>query len=278
MKPTTFKELLKNNKHNYILMWILSIPVLICSIVMIVLFPSGLFVSDFSGFSDWFVITNWFIAIYTGFVFIINIVALVFLFKNKQKVYRIVFYLYFLFQFILTFLILLSSYIIPSSFYSFIGESNQGENVPWIGWIVFAMILSAITLVLALFFPIIINIIFLTKSSNQNQDILEEYQELYKQAQRIKINAIVSFFIWITIIGAIVYLILNFIGNIKVLAYDWKDKELNDKKILWGILSLLLIQGIGLLVFSIKVTNKYQELSSLSNMDEKIQSNSNDSK
>ena len=278
MKPTTFKELLKNNKHNYILMWILSIPVLICSIVMIVLFPSGLFVSDFSGFSDWFVITNWFIAIYTGFVFIINIVALVFLFKNKQKVYRIVFYLYFLFQFILTFLILLSSYIIPSSFYSFIGESNQGENVPWIGWIVFAMILSAITLVLALFFPIIINIIFLTKSSNQNQDILEEYQELYKQAQRIKINAIVSFFIWITIIGAIVYLILNFIGNIKVLAYDWKDKELNDKKILWGILSLLLIQGIGLLVFSIKVINKYQELSSLSNMDEKIQSNSNDSK
>lgn len=270
MKPTTFKELLKNNKHNYILMWILSIPVLICSIVMIVLFPSGLFVSDFSGFSDWFVITNWFIAIYTGFVFIINIVAFVFLFKNKQKVYRIVFYLYFLFQFILTFLILLSSYIIPSSFYEFIGESNQGENVPWIGWIVFAMILSAITLVLALFFPIIINIIFLTKSSNQNQDILEEYQELYKQAQRIKINAIVSFFIWITIIGAIVYLILNFIGNIKVLAYDWKDKELNDKKILWGILSLLLIQGIGLLVFSIKVINKYQELSSLSNMDEKM--------
>lgn len=90
--------------------------------------------------------------------------------------------------------------------------------------------------------------------------IKEEYRDLYLQAKKNKKNAFISFFIWITIIGLLIYPILNFIGNIKILVIDWKDEELNKRKILWGVLSLLLLRFIGLFIFTKRIMKKYESI------------------
>ena len=76
--------------------------------------------------------------------------------------------------------------------------------------------------------------------------------ELFKKAKGIKIRAIVGIVLIFTLIGIIASLIISLIDGIIILSTDWNNKELNDSKLLWGLLTLLLLGPIGSLVFGIK--------------------------
>ncbi len=54
--------------------------------------------------------------------------------------------------------------------------------------------------------------------------------------------------------------LLNFILGIIILATDWKNEEINSKKILWGILTLLLLGPIASLVFSVQSRKIYKSI------------------
>lgn len=77
-----------------------------------------------------------------------------------------------------------------------------------------------------------------------------------KELKSIKIRSIVSLVLFITILGLIVSLVLNLIDCIKILSTKWENKEVEDSKLLWGILSLVLLGPIGLLVFACISLNK----------------------
>lgn len=72
-------------------------------------------------------------------------------------------------------------------------------------------------------------------------------------------NYLTSIFFFISIsVGAIIALV----GSIMILAINFENQKINDLKILWGILSLLLLGPIGMLIFSIiakKVGSNNQE-------------------
>ncbi len=52
--------------------------------------------------------------------------------------------------------------------------------------------------------------------------------------------------------------IISFVSAIIILATDWKNKEINNNKTIWGILTLLLLGPISSLVFSIQSINIYK--------------------
>jgi len=52
--------------------------------------------------------------------------------------------------------------------------------------------------------------------------------------------------------------IISFVSAIIILATDWKNKEINNNKTIWGILALLLLGPIASLVFSIQSLNIYK--------------------
>ena len=54
--------------------------------------------------------------------------------------------------------------------------------------------------------------------------------------------------------------ILSFILGIIILATDWKNQEINNNKILWGVLTLLLLGPISSLVFSIQSRKIYKSI------------------
>lgn len=49
--------------------------------------------------------------------------------------------------------------------------------------------------------------------------------------------------------------VLKLIAAIIVLATDWKNKQIDDKKLLWGLLAIFLLGFIALLIFSISSMN-----------------------
>ncbi len=77
-----------------------------------------------------------------------------------------------------------------------------------------------------------------------------------KELKSIKTRSIVSLVLFITILGLIVSLVLNLIDCIKILSTKWENKEVEDSKLLWGILSLVLLGPIGSLVFACISLNK----------------------
>lgn len=76
--------------------------------------------------------------------------------------------------------------------------------------------------------------------------------ELLKKAKGIKIRSIVSIVLIFTLIGIIASLILCLIDGIIILSTDWNNKELDESKLLWGLLTLLILGPISSLIFSIK--------------------------
>ncbi len=83
--------------------------------------------------------------------------------------------------------------------------------------------------------------------------------ELLNKANGIKVRGIVGVVLFFTIFGIVVSLILSFIDAIIILSTDWKNKELDESKILWGLLTLLLLGSIGSLVFGIKAVNQLKQ-------------------
>ncbi|MGL5205210.1 MAG: hypothetical protein ACRC63_03085, partial [Metamycoplasmataceae bacterium] len=77
--------------------------------------------------------------------------------------------------------------------------------------------------------------------------------DLYLRGRSMRTRNIIAIVLWFTLFGAIISAIINLIDSIIILASDYRNKELNNDKILWGLLSLLLIGNIGCLVFGNKM-------------------------
>ncbi|MDK2819331.1 MAG: hypothetical protein KFW07_00690 [Mycoplasmataceae bacterium] len=78
-------------------------------------------------------------------------------------------------------------------------------------------------------------------------------EDLYTKGKSMKNRNILGIVLWFTIIGAIVSIIISLIDAIIILSTDFKNKELNDEKILWGVLSLVLLGNIACLIFANKM-------------------------
>ena len=64
---------------------------------------------------------------------------------------------------------------------------------------------------------------------------------------------------------------LNLVLGIIILATDWKNEEINNNKILWGILTLVLLGPISSLIFSIQSINIYKNINDILNDVEKYE-------
>lgn len=88
---------------------------------------------------------------------------------------------------------------------------------------------------------------------------------LYQEAKSVRTKSIVAFFIFFTIIGAIVTFILNIMVGIKILTTDWKNEELNSSKTIWGILCFIFLGPIAGWIFGQKAVNALESNSAQAN-------------
>lgn len=86
---------------------------------------------------------------------------------------------------------------------------------------------------------------------NKNQKLVSYYEEL-KKHNTVQLVCIFTFFLIIPIFVAIIY---NIIASIKIMTNQYDVRELDNEKIVWGILSLLLLGIIATFVFQIKIKN-----------------------
>lgn len=84
------------------------------------------------------------------------------------------------------------------------------------------------------------------KKNYQNYNFVEIKEELLKMRKLSIIGICFAF----TLIGIIVTLIIEIICGVKILSKDWKYKELEEHKIIWGILSFVGLGIISPLIFS----------------------------
>ena len=73
---------------------------------------------------------------------------------------------------------------------------------------------------------------------------------LIDEAAKIKKISIVGIVLIFTIIGFFVTIIISIILGIKIISTDWKNEEINNDKLLWGLLTLLLLGPISSLIFA----------------------------
>ena len=89
--------------------------------------------------------------------------------------------------------------------------------------------------------------------------------DLLKQAKGIKKKGIIGLILFFTLIGAIVTFILDIICGIKILSTNWKNKELEDQKIIWGIFCFVILGPISAIVFGSIASNILLNNDSLQN-------------
>ena len=87
-------------------------------------------------------------------------------------------------------------------------------------------------------------------------DIKSQNQTLLEQGLSMKKLSIIGIVLFFTIIGIIPSVIIAIVLAIKILTSDYKDEELNSEKMIWGLLSLLLIGNIASLIFANKIIEK----------------------
>ena len=102
-----------------------------------------------------------------------------------------------------------------------------------------------------------------SSNQNQNNDMVFQYQyvkSLEKELIKLKNHSIISIVLSLILIGIIVAMVLVIIDSIKILSTDWFFWDINNQKIMWTVLSLVILGPIGILVFAYsslsKVRNK----------------------
>lgn len=82
--------------------------------------------------------------------------------------------------------------------------------------------------------------------------------DLVKEAKGIKTKGIVGLILLFTLVGAIVTLVLDIICGVKILTIDWKNKEVEDSKMIWGILCFILLGPISAIIFGSMTVKKLE--------------------
>ncbi len=92
---------------------------------------------------------------------------------------------------------------------------------------------------------------------------------IYQSQNTITNDSVYITFTILSVIGILVAAILSFAGSLIILITDFKNKEINESRILWGLLSLFLLGSVGLIIFSSinksKLSQKDMPLSSKEN-------------
>ena len=73
---------------------------------------------------------------------------------------------------------------------------------------------------------------------------------IYQSQNTITNDSVYITFTILSVIGILVAAILSFAGSLIILITDFKNKEINESRILWGLLSLFLLGSVGLIIFS----------------------------
>lgn len=77
-------------------------------------------------------------------------------------------------------------------------------------------------------------------------------------------SSLFKWFIFAIVMSVMMFIsfILNLVASIIILSTDWKNQQIDDKKLLWGLLAIFLLGFIALLIFSIssmKILKNYKE-------------------
>lgn len=83
--------------------------------------------------------------------------------------------------------------------------------------------------------------------------------DLIKEAKGIKTKGIIGLVLLFTLIGAIVTFIFNIICCIKIMTTDWKNKEIEDNKIIWAVLCIVLLGPISAIIFGYTALKKLND-------------------
>lgn len=78
-------------------------------------------------------------------------------------------------------------------------------------------------------------------------------EQLLKDGKAMKTRNIIGIVLIFTLIGIFASVIISLIDSIKIITTDYKNQELNDDKLLWGILGLVLLGNIACLIFASKM-------------------------
>ncbi len=88
-----------------------------------------------------------------------------------------------------------------------------------------------------------------------------DIQSNLAEAKKIRTQSIVGIVLFFTLIGTIVSCILALVDGVKILSKEWENPEIDDDKLLWGLLTLLGLLNIGSLVFANKAIEVYKKQS-----------------
>ena len=88
-----------------------------------------------------------------------------------------------------------------------------------------------------------------------------DIQSNLAEAKKIRTQSIVGIVLFFTLIGTIVSCILALVDGVKILSKEWENPEIDDDKLLWGLLTLLGLLNIGSLVFANKAIEAYKKQS-----------------
>ncbi len=78
-------------------------------------------------------------------------------------------------------------------------------------------------------------------------------------AKSIKKKGIIGLILIFTLIGAIVTLILDIICGVKIISTNWKNKEVENSKVIWGVFCFVILGPISAIIFGSIAVNKMQE-------------------
>jgi len=90
----------------------------------------------------------------------------------------------------------------------------------------------------------------------ESKDLTIITNPLIDEASRIRTLSIVGIVLIFTVIGIFVTIIISIVLGIKILSINWKDEEINNDKLLWGLLTLLVLGPISSLIFANTTLNK----------------------
>ena len=82
---------------------------------------------------------------------------------------------------------------------------------------------------------------------------------LIDEATKIKTLSIVGIVLIFTIIGIFVTVIISIVLGVKIISIDWQNKQINDDKLLWGLLTLLLLGPISSFIFATTALDKLEK-------------------
>ncbi len=88
---------------------------------------------------------------------------------------------------------------------------------------------------------------------------MADNQSNLAEAKKIKRHSIIGIVLFFTLIGVIVSLILALVDGVKIISKEWGNVEVDDDKLLWGLLTLIALHNIASLIFANKAIEIYNK-------------------